>query len=252
MPRILIGLIIGMLVGGALVFYFFVGVPRAGQNPGVPIQRPDATQPAGTAQITLKQDFFNQVLAVIFRDMNDPAFQLASSAPSNDPHIWQATFQSDICDGRITVLQEGSGVATAVRFENNQISAPLAFSGSYNSPVGCLNFTGWAQATLELRYDAASQSVFGQINVETVNLDGLNPILGGFVTPMVQTTLNNRVNPIAVLSGQQIAINAPIASAAGVLKANVQDVRAEIKDNALNLFVSYNFTGGPSSGAPTL
>jgi len=252
MPKILIGLIIGMLIGGALVFYFFVGVPRAGQNPGSPIQPPDATQQAGTAQITLKQDFFNQVLAVIFRDMNDPAFQLAASGQSNEPRIWQAAFQSEACDGRITVLPEGSGVATAVRFENNQISAPLAFSGSYNSPIGCLNFTGWAQANLELRYDAALQSVFGRINVETVNLDGVNPILSGFVTPIVQTTLNNRVNPIAILSGQQIAINAPIVSAAGVLKANVQDVRAEIRDNALNLFVIYDFTGGPSSSAPTL
>jgi hypothetical protein len=63
------------------------------------------------------------------------------------------------------------------------------------------------------------------------------------VTPLVQTTLNNRVNPIPVLQGQQIALNVPIASANGNLRANVKDVRAEFKENALNLYVVYEFSG---------
>jgi hypothetical protein len=44
--------------------------PRAGKAPGAPIKPPDATVPAGTAQIVLRQDFFNDVLTTIFRDMN--------------------------------------------------------------------------------------------------------------------------------------------------------------------------------------
>ena len=111
--------------------------------------------------------------------------------------------------------------------------------------LGCLEYRGWAQTYLDLRYDAATQSVFGQINVETVNLDGVNPILSGFVTPLVQTTLNNRVNPITIIDGRQLAVNAPIASTGGTLRANVQDVRAEVKDNALNLHIIYAFTGAP-------
>ena len=78
-----------------------------------------------------------------------------------------------------------------------------------------------------------------------MNLDGINPIIGGFVTPLVQTTLNNRVNPIQILQGKQIAINVPIASTGGNLQANVTDVRAEFKDNALNLYVIYAFNGTP-------
>jgi hypothetical protein len=53
-------------------------------------------------------------------------------------------------------------VKTGVRFENNRISAPLAFSGSYNSPFGCIEFKGWAQANLELRFDAEQRTVFGR------------------------------------------------------------------------------------------
>jgi hypothetical protein len=233
MPKLIIGLLIGLAAGGALTFFFFVGVPRAKQTPGIPIQAPDAAAAAGSAQIVLRQEFFNEILVTIFRDMNDPSFPLgdANAAVSSG------------CDDRIAIMPEGSGVKTALRFENNRISAPFAFSGNYNSPIGCLQFTGWAQANLELRYDAAEQAVFGRINVETVNLDGVNPIIGGFVTPLVQTTLNNRVNPIQILQGKQIAIDAPLVSAGGRLQASVKDIRAEFKDNALSLYVIYSFNG---------
>ena len=111
---------------------------------------------------------------------------------------------------------------------------------------GCMNFTGWAQANLELRFDSAQQAVFGIINVETVNLDGLNPVLSGLVTPLVQTSLNGRVNPIRMIDGNQIALDVPIASTGGRLQASVKDVRAELRDNGLNLFITYEFHGSPA------
>jgi hypothetical protein len=96
-----------------------------------------------------------------------------------------------------------------------------------------------------MRFDAQNQAVFGQINVETVNLDGVNPVVGGILTPLVQSTLNTRVNPVRILDGRQIAIDLPIAAANGNLQAAVTDVRAEVKDDALNLYVIYDFAGGP-------
>ncbi|MEO7659735.1 MAG: hypothetical protein ABIV48_08985, partial [Pyrinomonadaceae bacterium] len=191
MGKIIIGLIIGLLIGGVATFYFFIGVPRAAETPGRLIQAPDTETPAGSAMIVLRQEFFNEILTTIFRDMNAPAFPLGSDAISATPSS---------CDSRITIVKEGSGVQTTVRFEDNRISAPLAFNGSYNSPIGCFQFTGWAQTNLELRFDTEQQIVFGRINVQTVNLDGVNPIISGLVTPLVQTTLNERVNPIPVLS----------------------------------------------------
>ena len=134
-----------------------------------------------------------------------------------------------------------------VRFENGSIAVPLAFSGSYSSLFGCLQFTGWARSTFELRYDAASQSVLGRINVETVTLDGVNPLVGGIITPLVQSSLNTSVNPVQILNGKQIAVSLPIAATNANLKADVSDVRAEIKDDALNLYVTYTFSGAPLS-----
>lgn len=238
MGKLLIGLLIGLVLGGILTFYFFIGVPRAVQAPGAPIKPPaeDGLMP-GSAQIILRQEFFNSILGAIFQNMQPPSFPISDSATID-------------CDSKLTILPQGSGVETGVRFENNTIAAPLAFSGSYASPVGCLQFTGWAQADLEMRFDESRQAVFGQINIRTVNLDGLNPIFNVLVTPIIQSTLNNRVNPIQILDGKQIGVNLPIAASNGNLVAAVKDVRAEVKDNALNLYVIYEFNGSGAQPQP--
>ncbi len=238
MGKFVIGSLLGLIIGGVLTFYFFVGVPSGGAAHGEPIRPPDASgPPPGTAQIVLRQDFFNNVLQTIFTDMSTPAFPLGSGPIQN-----AAEGQ---CLSQINILREGSGTQTGVRFENGTMSVPLAFSGSYSSAFGCVQFTGWAKSNLELRYDAASQSVLGQVNVETVTLDGVNPLVSGIVTPLVQSTLNTRVNPVQILDGRQIAVSLPIAATNGNLQANVQDVRAEVKDEALNLYVIYTFSGAP-------
>jgi hypothetical protein len=234
MGKVLIGILIGALLGGIGTFYLFVGVPQAAQPPGQPIAAPDPSgQPAGTAQIVLRQDLFNEVLSSVFTEMQDPTFPLTSTPAAGD------------CASSITVLQEGSGVRTAVSFQNNRLEAPIAFSGSYNSAFGCFRFNGWANSVLQLRFDPASQSVFGQLSVETVNLDGVNPVINAVVTPLVQSSINTRVNPIKIVDGSQLAVNAPIASANGNLLATVNDVRAESNNGALNLFVTYDVKGGP-------
>ena len=243
MAKFIIGLIIGLIAGGAGSFLLFVGVPRAATSPGTPIEAPDGNMAAGTAQIALKQDFFNDALGAVFRDMNGPAFPLAAELDRGDSEIHPVYAQSSQCDGSIHILPEGSGVKTGVKFENGRISAPLAFSGGYNSLLGCFQFTGWAQADLELRFDAEQQAVFGRINVQTVNLDGVNPLVSGIVTPLVQSSINSRVNPIPILRGNNISFDLPIASAGGKLQVRAKDVRAEVKDDVLNLFVVYEFSG---------
>lgn len=244
----ILGAILGLIIGGAIVFYSFVGAPRAAQLPGEPIKVPDQSGvPAGTAIVVLNQQFFDTILSTIFRDMNAPAFPLNLTGQNNygdmvKPQYASFALQSE-CEGKIALKPEGSGVTTGVRLENEKISAPLAFSGSTSVFGQCINFAGWAQANLNLRFDEAAQNVYGQIDVETVNLDGLSPVISGFVTPLVQSSLNQRVNPITILRGQQIALNLPITATDGTLNAHVKDVRSEVKDNALNLYITYDFAG---------
>lgn len=244
----ILGAILGLIIGGGLIFYFVNGTPRAAQLPGEPIKAPDQSGiPAGTATIVLNQQFFDTILSTIFRDMNAPAFPLNLTGQNNyaeaiKPQYASFALQTE-CEGKIALKPEGSGVTTGVRFENGKIGAPLAFSGSTSVFGQCINFAGWAQANLNLRFDESQQNVFGQIDVETVNLDGVSPIVSGFVTPLVQSTINSRVNPITILRGQQLALNLPIAASGGTLAAKVKDVRSEVKDNAVNLYVTYDFAG---------
>jgi len=151
--------------------------------------------------------------------------------------------QSGGCDGRVYLLTEGSGVKTSVRLQDGKAVAPLAFKGSYNVFGACVNFTGWADTKIDLRFDAEKQTVFGQLNVETINLDGLLASVSGFLTPMIQDAINRYVNPIEILNAKQLALTIPIKNANGTLKAKVKDVRSEIKDGEVRLQIAYGFTG---------
>lgn len=244
----ILGAVLGLVIGGVLVLYFFGGAPRAAAVPGNPIQPPDnANSPNAAATVVLDQQFFDTILGTIFRDMNAPAFPLNLTGQNTSRSGFKAekiAFQQNGgCDGKITLLPEGSGVRTGVRLENGKITAPLAFQGNTSVFGSCVNFTGWAQADFNLRYDESQQTVFGQIDVQTINLDGVTPLLSGVLTPIVQTTLNNRVNPITILNGQQLALKLPIAAADSTLNAKVKDIRADVKENALNFYVTYDFAG---------
>jgi hypothetical protein len=241
----ILGAIIGLILGGGLIYYLFVGTPQALEKPGELIQKPAAENASpGTAQIVLKEEFFNTVLQTIFVEMESPSFplNLSTNQPSSEDASTKFGLQSE-CEGKIKVIQKGSDVQTSVRFENEKINVPLAFQGKAKLFGNCIEFNGWSQANLELRYDQEKQFVYGIVNIETVNLDGISPILTNVVTPLIQNALNQNVNPIQIIDGKQISVNLPISATKGTLQANIKDVRAEVKDKALNLYVIYDFQG---------
>lgn len=251
MGKFLIGAVLGTLIGGALTFYLFVGVPTAGSVPGQPVKPPEKGGPApGTATIVLKDDFFNTVLGTIFEQMQPPKFPLRAAEETGRPADGAVAYAQagSSCDNNITVLAEGSGVKTGVTLEEGKLTAPLAFKGSANVLGNCYSFSGWSKADLSLNFESETGNVYGKINVQTVNLDGMTPLASGLIAQFVQGALNQRVNPIKLIDGKQVAVDLPIEAASGNLKANVRDVRAEVKDNALNLFVTYDFEGRQSEG----
>ncbi|HEX8143957.1 MAG TPA: hypothetical protein VF553_15265 [Pyrinomonadaceae bacterium] len=244
-------LLVGLILGGALVFFIFVGAPRAGALPGTPVKAPDqGGDPAGTAVITLDEKFFDAVLASIFRDMNAPSFPLQFGAnmmdgyaPQGSVEFRRAIFQEG-CPSAVTLVQEGSNVKTSVRLTDGKILAPLAFNGSYNAPVfGCIRFKGWAQASIQLSFEQSKQTVYGRINVEGVNLDNTASGVGDLVTALVQRSINERVNPLEILQSHQLMLALPVKASNSMLKAQVKDVREEVQNGKLSLHITYDFTG---------
>src|SRR3954470_2229420 len=226
--KFVLALVLGLLVGGAGAYFFFVGAPHARLPKGETVRAPDAGgAPPGTAVIELDEQFFNTLLSSIFKDIGNPAFP---PAPGEG------------CQNRV-VIEPGSGdVRTAVVLQNNQVAVPLAFSGTYNL-MGCQNLRGTAEAGIDFRFDAAEQTLYGQLNVVGVNVEGMSPLLGGVVTAFVQGAINQRVTPIQVMRGQPLTLNIPIQAAGGTLNARARDVRAEVKDGKLRLYVTYDFKG---------
>ncbi|MFL6229035.1 MAG: hypothetical protein ACJ741_09665 [Pyrinomonadaceae bacterium] len=248
--RYIILLLVGALIGGALTFYFFVGAPRAKQLQlgAHAVQAPDAAgDPPGTVVLTFDEKFFDTLLGTIFHDLNPPSFKLGayreSDAPGEFGSLRFVNAQDGGCQSQISITQEGSGARTSVSLQNGQISAPLAFNGTYSAFGNCVNLKGAAQANIDLSFNREQQTLYGQINVLGVNLENVSPVFEPVVTTAVQTAINQKVNPLTIMRGQQLTLNVPVQASGGTVRAQARDVRAEIKDGALRLHITYDFAG---------
>lgn len=244
--RYVVVLLLGILLGAG-VAVFFLGAPSAKALPGQPVQAPSqGGTPPGTVVVALEQSFVDAVLATTFNGLGTPTFQLGQ-AQSGVDRIENAALQSG-CTNTITLLPEGSGAKTGVQFRNGAINAPLAFTGSYNLAGSCMQFKGWAQTSIKLSFDQEKQTVFGYVNVDGVNLEGVNPIANNFVTVFVQGAINQKVNPLVLVSEPQLSLMIPVKASNGSVKARAKDVRAEILDGALKLYLTYEFSGVKGQG----
>jgi hypothetical protein len=229
--KFILTLLLGVLVGGAAAYFVFVGAPHARLAKGEPVRAPDASggTPPGTAVVELDEQFFGALLSSIFRDLNKPAFPPQSGAG---------------CQNQVVIEPSAGDVQTGVLMRDGRVVVPIAFSGAYNLPlVGCQNLRGTAEANLDFRFAADEQTLYGQLNVAGVNLEGMSPLLGGPVTAFVQGAINQRVNPLVLMRGQQLTMNIPVQAAGGTLKAQAREVREEAKDGKLRLYVTYDFHG---------
>lgn len=241
--RYLIVLLLGLLLGGGTAV-FFLGYRGTRSAPGAPIKSPDAGgEAATTAVIELPDRFLNELLATMFRDLGPPSFRLAQG-PGTDstPTIQQIAFQEG-CTNAITLMPQGSNVQTQVQFAGGKISAPLAFNGNYNLMGNCMQFKGWAQTSIQLRFDQSSQAVYGQVNVEGVNLEGVNPLANSLITVFVRSAIDERINPLLLIRNSQLQLLVPVKASNGSVGAQVKDVRSEVLDGSLRLHVSYAFAG---------
>ncbi len=244
--RYVVILLLGILLGAG-VAVFFLGAPSAKALPGQPVKAPgEGGTPPGTVVVALEQSFVDAVLATTFNGLGTPTFQLGQTQNGVE-RIENAALQSG-CTNTITLLPEGSGAKTGVQFRNGTINAPLAFTGSYNLAGSCMQFKGWAQTSIKLSFDQEKQTVFGYLNVDGVNLEGVNPIANNFVTVFVQGAINQKVNPLVLVSEPQLSLMIPVKASNGSVKARAKDVRAEILDGSLKLYLTYEFSGVKGQG----
>jgi hypothetical protein len=226
--KFILALVLGVLLGGVGAYFLFVGAPRTGAVKGVALLAPGPEgPPPGTAVVELDEQFFGALLDSIFRDLDKPAFP---------PQAGEG------CQNRVVIEPNAGDVRTGVLMRDGSVIVPLAFSGTYDL-MGCQNMRGTAEANIAFRFAAEEQTLYGQLNVVGVNVEGMSPLVSGLVTAFVQGAINQRVNPIVLMRGQQLTLAIPVQAAGGALRAQAREVREEAKDGKLRLHVTYDFKG---------
>lgn len=189
---------------------------------------------AGEVVVVLNEQIFNALLEALFTLPQPPSFPLTRGGDASGGD----------CPSQIVLAREIGGTRTAVRFRDGRVNAPVAFRGSYTAPVvGCLRFEGWADASLDLSFDAAKQALVARVAVREVHLSKVPALLASGVTSLVQDALDQRVNPVEILRAEQLSAQLPLrkVSSGGSLRLRAREVRHEVLQSELRLRIAYEF-----------
>ena len=206
--------------------------------------------------ITLNEQFFDALLDAIFQYTAPPEFPIGKMALSDYRNSGQsypgstALFGSSFapgppCNESVRLLRETNGTKTSVRLRDGRITAPIAFSGSYNPPfVGCVDFAGIAETNIDIEFDANAQRLIGRAKISSVVLNGSGGIGGSLIARMVQGSLDKKINPLEIIKTDKLSFVVPVQNS-GSLKMKATGLRHEIGSGSLNIFIAYEFQKGP-------
>jgi len=209
------------------MFFLIASLPAA-------LAQSAASEPEVT--LTVNEEFFNAFLGSMFTNLKAPSAPLVITASDKE----RTAAESYGCLSVVTLEKEEQGVKTAVKLEEGKITAPLAFSGAYNSTLmGCIRFRGWANSTWALEFDRTRQAVLARIQVQEVHLTNVPALASGSLGKIVQTAIDQRINPLELIKLDQLTARVPVAPAGGALRLKAKDMRPEISPGNLRLHVAY-------------
>lgn len=195
------------------------------------------TFPAGEVVVTLNEELFNALLNAMLSQEKPLTFPLTRGARrtgGGEPET-----SGPYCLSEVTLLRESGGVRTAVAFRDGKITAPIAFRGSYEAPLlGCLKFEGSAATTFDLVFDAPRQALTGRVTVRSISLTDTPAMLSSTLTGLVQTAIDNRINPIEILRADQLGAKLPVTPDT-VLRLRAREIRNEVVEKELRLRIFY-------------
>ena len=222
------------VVGASFVFLILLGSVYA-QEGGTARSRRASANSGAEATIIVNEQFLNSFLAGIFDNLSEPSMPLTAGGAQSSAQ----------CASEIRLKREVGGVRTAVHFENGRITGPLAFAGAYSSTLlGCIEFTGWADAEMSLEFNDARRALAARFKVRDIHLNNTPGMLNGPLLTMVQNTIDRKYNPVDLFTLEQLSTRVNIQPAGGALRLEATDVRPEITPAGLALHISYRFVRG--------
>lgn len=209
--------------------------------------------------ITLNEQFFDALFDAIFQYAAPPEFPIGKMAlsdyqpdgpsyPGGSTLFGAALGWSTLeapCNESVRLLRETNGTRTSVRLRDGRITAPLAFSGSYNPPlIGCVDFAGVAETNIDIEFDPNGQRLIGRAKIANVVLNGSGGVGSGLIARMVQNSIDKKINPMEIIKTDKLSFVVPIQNS-GSLKMKATGLRHEIGSGSLNIFIAYEFQKGP-------
>src|SRR6266403_5293153 len=191
--------------------------------------------PAAEATVTVNEQFLNSFLTAIFDNLNEPSMPLTIGGASSTAQ----------CASAIRLKREVGGVRTAVHFEDGRIVGPLAFAGAYSaSYLGCLEFSGWADAEVNLEFNSQRRAVVARFHLRDIHLNDVPALANGPLLNLVQTAIDRRYNPVDLFTLEQLSTSVNIQPAKGALQLRAKEIRPEITPAGLTLHIVYEFVKG--------
>jgi len=207
--------------------------------------------------VTLTEPFFDSFLDAVFQNFDPPEFPIAWTVDSPKDRRTSGEFRNASfdksggsgeprvggnCVESVKILREMNGVRTAVKFRDGKVVVPLAFTGNYAPPfIGCVNFSGWAEANIDISFDQPSQKLIGRVRVVNVNLNGTGGVGGTVIAKLIQSSIDRKLNPIEILSLDKMSFLVPIQNS-GNIRMRAKSVRTELGNSFLNVHIMFEFT----------
>ena len=145
------------------------------------------------------------------------------------------------CPEIVTLLRELNGVKSAVRFRDGKIIVPIAFRGNYRPPlIGCVDFSGTAEAVVEPEFDAQGQRVIARAKLRNVSLNGTGGFGGTLMAKMMQSSIDQKINPVELIRLEKLSFLFPIQNT-GALRLNAVGFRYSVQPGSVTFYIPYEF-----------
>ena len=108
---------------------------------------------------------------------------------------------------------------------------------------GLVDFSGWAEANIDLEFDQGGQRLIGRAHVSNVNLNGTGGIGGSLIAKMLQSSIDKKLNPIEILRLDKMSFGIPVQNT-GNIRMKAVGIRPEISNGLLNIHIAYEFLKG--------
>lgn len=182
--------------------------------------------------IHLNERFFNDLLDFAFREEIEFSISRQDASAKSSP--------GESCKETIKIRRQLGQKRSKVQFREGKITAFIAFTGSYKIPlVECVDFSGVAEAEVNLEYKADDRVLLAHVKVLSVNISGTGGIGGSLIAKMIQGSIDKRVNPIEVISLDKLSFSFSIKERE--IRMHAVGMRYEVMDGGINVFARYAF-----------